>query len=427
MNRVRNLGLAVAVLSLWLTATYVPQARSAPQCPAAPRWDEVQAFRLEGGLKAYWNVYDGSGGSHVAAALCHGFLPVTIQNTFADYPGAQRENINTFLGKLNTNPWRKPDFFERIVRRNIDLALPVAGGIYVHDIEFVFQRSALKAWVLNAIGRRFFSSFTEFEDSYWKEWATWFVLPVKWTRERYTDAVVGIFGPQPFFKETGKIRDYSAQDFAEKHSFDLKLWKSIDPYVDFIITEAYLPDSKPDSVFYIATQIEQNYYRSEKISGKPIFAYLWLRYYGPDWRQATPLVDTFLVEAMTLVPYFSGARAVVLWGHEPSVKSGDPLPYSQLPLFTHTLARLSTVSDLIGRGRLVPGEPANVLWRERRPLVRMFDVGKEGCVALVINPWQAEDAVSSAKVECQGRAYPVAVKGRHATLAQISSGAIILH
>ncbi|MER8772050.1 hypothetical protein NKH63_25405 [Mesorhizobium sp. M0960] len=427
MNRVRNRNLAVAVLSLWLTATYAPQARSAPQCPAASGWDHIQAFKLEGGLKAYWNVYDSGGGIHAAAALCHGFLPVTIQNTFADYPGQQRKSIDAFLGKLNANPWRKPDFFERIVRRNIDINPPSPGGIYVHDIEFVFQRSALKAWIFNAIDGQRFPSFAEFKDAYWKEWATWFALPVKWTRERYKDAVIGIFGPQPFSKETAKIRDYTAQDFAEKHSFDLEMWKSIDPYVDFIVTEAYLPDAKPDSIFYIATHIEQNYYRSEQMSGKPIFAYLWLRYYGPDWRQTTPLVDPYLVEAMTLVPYFSGARAVVLWGHELAVKPGDPLPYSQLPLFTHTLSRLSSVSGLIGRGHLVPGEPANVLWREKRPLVRVFDVGKEGCVALVINPWQAENDVSTANVECQGRTYPLTANGRHATLAQISGDAITLH
>ncbi|TIP30107.1 MAG: hypothetical protein E5X67_03240 [Mesorhizobium sp.] len=427
MSKVSRPGLAVIGLSIWLTALYAPQARSAPQCPAAPGWGQVQAFRLEGGLKAYWNIYDSGGGAHTAAALCRGFLPVKIQNTFSDYPGKQRENIVTFLGKLNANPWRKPDFFERIIRRNIDINPPSPGGIYVHDIEFVFQRSALKAWIFNAIDRQFFSSFAEFEDSYWKEWATWFVLPVKWTRERYKDAVIGIFGPQPFFKETAVIKDYTHQDFAEKHSFDLSLWRNIDPYVDFIITEAYVSDAKPDSVFYIATQIEQNYYRSEKISGKPIFAYLWLRYYRSDWRQATALVDPFLVEAMTLVPYFSGARAVVLWGHESNVRPGSPLPYSQLSLLTHTLSRLSKVSGLIGRGRLVPGEPANVLWRERRPLVRVFDVGKEGCVALVIHPWQAEEAVSSAQVECQGRAFPLTVNGRRATLAQISDEAITLH
>lgn len=419
----------VAVLFICLTLGFAPQAMTASQCSSVPGWDQVQAFELKGGLRAFWNVYDGSRGVHTAAALCRGFLPVTIQNTFADYPGAQRENIETFLGKLSANPWQKPSFFERIIKRNIAAAPPPSpGGIYVHDIEFTFQRSALKAWVYNAVDRRFFPSFTAFEEAYWKEWSTWFILPVKWTRERYKGASVGIFGPQPFFKETDRIKNYTAKEFEDRHSFDLKLWKNIDPYVDFVIVESYVPDGRPDSVFYLATEIEENYHREIKIGGgNPIFAYLWLRYYGPDWRKATALVDPFLVEAMTLVPYFSGARAVVLWGHEPDVKSSDPLPYTQLPLFAHTLSRLSAVSGMIGKGHLLPGEPANVLWREKRPLIRVLDAGKDGCVALAINPWQAERDISATKVACQGRTYPLMVNGRHATLAQISNGTVTLH
>jgi hypothetical protein len=57
----------------------------------------------------------------------------------------------------------------------------------------------------------------------------------------------------------------------------------------------------------------------------------------------------------------------------------------------------------------------------------VYDVAKEGCVALAINPWQADNEVSSAKVDCQGRTYPLTINGRHATLARISGDAVTLH
>ena len=43
-------------------------------------------------------------------ALAHGFRLVNLLNTYADYPGNQKENIDRALKGNRTNPWNKPDF-----------------------------------------------------------------------------------------------------------------------------------------------------------------------------------------------------------------------------------------------------------------------------------------------------------------------------
>ena len=85
-------------------------------------WQSLPYISMQGGLKVFWNVGDGTKGENEKEALAHGFSPLTLVNTFSDYPGAQKENINSHIGKGSHNPWNKPPFFERIVRRNADIS-----------------------------------------------------------------------------------------------------------------------------------------------------------------------------------------------------------------------------------------------------------------------------------------------------------------
>jgi hypothetical protein len=404
-------------------------AASAQTLPTPAGWDSVPAFAMKGGLDAYWNVYDSTTGDHASAAHARGFKSVVIQNTFADYPGNQKENIDQYIGTRGSNPWKMPAFFERIVRRNIAATTPPpAGGIYVHDIEFSFETKSEAAWAVPASrvasGAK---SLADFDAVYYREWARWFIQPVEWTKQQYPTARVGIFGPQPFYTETWNIGQMTPERIAFYHQRDLKLWRPLDPFVDFIAVQAYLPNADAGAVYFIALHLEANYERAQALSGKPIFAYDWLRYYHTDWTKADKPVDPHLVEAMAMVPYFSGARAVVLWGHEPQVKPGDGLPYPDLPLFVRSLARIAELSEQIGRGTLVIDESAHRLWQAKRPLVRRIEGADGECVILALNHWQRDSDTTTVDVPCGMKRVPIVINGRHSTLAHVKGDGVTYH
>jgi hypothetical protein len=381
-------------------------------------WDDLPVLTMQGGLQVFWNVVDNTGGQNEAQAEARGFTPVSLLNTYADYPGKQRENIDTFVGQGSTNPWNKPPFFERIIRRNINQQ--PSTGTYVHDIEFDFEEDVAKAWsdktARDASGAK---DLATFEAAYFREWATWFWLPLKWVKERYPDARVGLYGPQPFRRDYWGIADKDAAQIDGTHRTDWLLWKYIDPHVDFYIASIYLFYDRPESVFYMAANLEENYTRTRELGNKPVYAYEWLRYHESNSSLGNREVDPYLVEAMAVVPFFSGARGVVLWGYEPQLKRGYP-PYETLPIYIRNLERIARLSEKIGRAKLMLDEPAHVVWKERRPLVRRLLVSEDECLVLAINPWQAEGATTRADVACGKDRYPVAMQGRSTTLVHIA-------
>ncbi len=129
-------------LALVLAFTSTAAAQAPPS--AAPGWNDIPTFEMRAGLEAYWDVFDRTEGAHRNEALKRGFQPVSIYNTFADYPGGQRENVDRHIAAQNFNPWNKPTFFERIIKRNIDVSAPK--GLFVHDIEPVLERNPRVAW-----------------------------------------------------------------------------------------------------------------------------------------------------------------------------------------------------------------------------------------------------------------------------------------
>src|SRR5690606_16564936 len=54
-------------------------------------WHGTPSFAMGGGLGAYWNVSDRTGTNQVEA-YSHGFRPLTLINSYADYPGKQKHN-----------------------------------------------------------------------------------------------------------------------------------------------------------------------------------------------------------------------------------------------------------------------------------------------------------------------------------------------
>jgi hypothetical protein len=83
------------------------------------------------------------------------------------------------------------------------------------------------------------------------------------------------------------------------------------------------------------------------------------------------------------------------------------------------LERIAHLSEKIGRARLVIEEPAHVLWKERRPLVRRLLLSEDECLVVAINPWQPEGATTSTEVACGRFRHVVAMEGRHSMLVHI--------
>ena len=378
--------------------------------PAPPPWNEVRAVPMRGGLRAFWNVAGGDNTTNYREAAAHGFEMVDLLSTYSDYPGRQKENIRKTLDANTTNPWQKPEFFERIVKRNIEQR-GNQNAIFVHDIEFSFEEDIDKVWadpVVRAASKT--TTREQFADAYLREWATWFTLPCQWAKERFPGTPIGIYGPQPFRRDYFGIAGKSAQQIDGTHRSDAELWQHIDPFVDYYIASIYVFYDKPDSVYYMAANVEENIERTRRYGSKPLYAYLWLRYHSSNGTLAGQEVAPWLAEAMAALPYFSGARGIALWGSEPR-RQGQY--YHTLPVFMNSLGRVSDLSEKIAAAKLMPDEPAHVLWKAKRPLIRRLRVSADEWIVLAVNPWQAEDAVSTVVVPLENGSVDLEVRGRH--------------
>jgi hypothetical protein len=375
---------------------------------------------MKGGLSAFWNISSGRfSPAHEVAAYQRGFKPLTLLGTYTDYPGGQKENINQAITKP-ANPWARPAFFERTIRRNIALRPP--RGPYVHDIE-INMPTAAQAWA-NEPARRA-SGATDargFGRAYNRAWSEWFILPLRWNKQAYPDTPVGIYGLQPFQRDYWGFVGKATAQKQDAYEADLALWRLIDPYVDFYTASIYAFYDRPDTVMYFAANVEENFKRTRQFGNKPVYAYTWLRFHDSNRQLKNGELTPYLVEAMAIVPYFSGAKGVVAWGWEPKLPGEAALPYQALPLFARSLARVAALSDRIGAGRLVIDTPAHTLWSARRPLIRKVEGVDGECVVMAINPWQDESAESAAPVACGGRTYSVRMRGKHTTLMLLGRG-----
>ncbi len=64
----------------------------------------------------------------------------------------------------------------------------------------------------------------------------------------------------------------------------------------------------------------------------------------------------------------------------------------------------------------MPDEPAHVLWKAKRPLVRRMRVSADEWIILAVNPWQNEDAVSHVEVSLEKSRISVELRGRHSEI-----------
>jgi hypothetical protein len=401
---------------------FVPMCLGASDSEPAPTpWEQIRPVPMSGDLRVFWDVGGRDRAYNEEQAVKHGFKPVDLLGTYSDYPGKQKENINTFLATNRTNPWNKPEFFERIIKRNI-AARGGKGAIFVHDIEFDFEEDIEKAWADEAARVASCAKTKEqFTATYFREWATWFSLPCVWAKKQWPREPVGIYGPQPFRRDYWGLAGKSAAQIDGTHRTDAELWRHIDHHVDFYIASVYVFYDNPGSIYYIASNIEENVQRTRRYGNKPLYAYEWLRYHDSNKKLAGQELAPYLVEAMAVLPYFSGARGLVLWGWEPK---GKGQYYHSLPRFMDSLGRVSDLSAKIAKAKLVIDEPAHVLWKEKRPLVRKLRVSSDEWIVMAVNPWQGETVKKEIAVQCGARSVALTLEGRHTDIFHIQGGRV---
>lgn len=389
-------------------------AAAAAGTNALPAWESIPSIAMKGGLKAFWNVGGKDRDINERAAAAHGFETVALLNTYSDYPGRQKEKIVPD----GANPWNKPPFFERIVRRNIEGSHRQA--IFVHDIEFHFEENTDALWtnaaVRAAAGAQAPAAFRE---AVYREWASWFTLPCRWAKEKFPDTPVGIYGPQPFRRDYWGVAGKDAQQIDGTHKTDGELWQHIAPAVDFCIASVYCFYDDPGSVYYMGANIEENAQRMRRHGDKPTYAYLWLRYHDSNKQLKGREVADYLAESMAVLPFFCGARGVVLWGWEPK---GQGPYYETLPLFVRSLKRVADLSEEIAAAAPDNDEPVHVAWKAKRPLIRKLRVSGSEWLVLVCNPWQKDDAESRVTARCGATDIQLAVRGRHTEIYRIANG-----
>lgn len=407
--------------SLMAGAAFFASAALAAEVPLeGPSWESIRSVALQGALKIFWNV-GGADPRNAGQAAAKGFLSVDLLNSYADYPGKQKENIGEYLRGNTVNAWRKPPFFERICRRNI-AQKEGRGALFVHDIEFPFEQSVERAWAdtetRQSSGAR---TLEEFADAYWREWATWFSQPCLWAKQQFPHQPVGIYGIQPFHRDYWGVAGKEAQQIDGTHANDALLWRHIDPCVDFYVASIYVFYDDPGSVYYMAANVEENWQRTRPFGDKPLYAYEWMRYHNSNKELNGQELAPYLVEAMAVLPFFSGARGLVLWGWEPG-STGQP--YQRLPLFMDSLSRLSSLSAQLSTAAWEPDEPAHVLWKQKRPLVRRMRAGPREWIVLAIDPWQADADTKNIPVICGEETFSLPLNGRHTGIHHIRDGRV---
>jgi hypothetical protein len=390
----------------------------APKTSSITPWEKIRSVPMKGDLRAFWNVGGGDKEFNREQAVAHGFELVDISNTYSDYWGKPRTDIKA----VRDNPWKKPEGFETIIRRNIT-KVSGKGSIFVHDIEFDLEDKAEKAWAnLEVRAASGATKEAAFREAYYKEWASWYSLPCKWAKEADPARPVGLYGAQPFRRDYHGIAGKDAKQIDGTHVSDAAMWKHIDPFVDFYVSSVYVFYDDPGSFYYIASNVEENHKRTRQFGKKPVYAYVWFRYHESNKKLMNQeLADEYL-EAMAVLPYFSGAKGVVVWGGEPPDHKGQY--YAGMPVFMNSLGRIADLSEKISKASLVIDEPAHVLWKEKRPLTRKLKVSDDEWIVLVAYPWQKDNARSTINVICGKRTVKLEIEGHHTEIYHVQAGKV---
>ncbi len=391
---------------------------------APPPWEDMPTIVMKGDLKVFWSVYGGDRDYNVAGSSKKGWRPSIFISTLTKDESGPSKDI---LGSTDrSNPWQKPAFFEEVVRLN-QSHYKKPPFIY-NNIEIAINWDADKLWEnpkLRALSKA--NTKAEFIDRYFQEWATWHTLPLSWSRQLNPKATIGLYGQQIFQRDYWKLISATREQVAAMHRDSDRLWKHIDPFVDYYITDVYYFYDQPDSVYYLAANVEENYLGSLKYAAphqppKPLYTFSRLRYTeGGNRLIQDKQIYPYLAEAAAVVPYFTGAKGVTIWGWEPDTKGQ---PYYNLPAFMRGLSRVAKVSEQLAKAQLVIDQPAYLLWQKKEPLIRKMQVSNTEWVVMLIDPWQAEDKNRDLKVILNNQTFTLNVKGKTPEIYHIKNAKV---
>lgn len=389
-----------------------PREPLAAHAPLARGWAALPAVQLVAPFRVFWGVYGRDNQANVVEAQKHGFEIAVGTQTLADYPGKQKENIARYLRSQSVPLPEKPPYFWKVVRRNIRETDTTSAAMLYQDIELGLRAklAASDAGAAQPSRQR--------SQSYLHALASWYVMPATWARELVPAIPVGIYGVQPFTRDYwGFVQSRTHEELLARHADDLPLWRAVEPSVDYAVSSVYVFYENPTAPYYIAANVEENVAAEKSLGNKPVYAFVWLRYHPGAGVQQDREVSTEIAEAEAVLPFFAGARGVVLWGYEP--RKDGPY-YVDLAPFMSMLHQFARLTPKLADARLVlDGGSAFQLWHDKKPLVRKFVRPDGECIVLAIDPYLEAGESRTIDVECSGAAYPVRLHGAHPTVSDV--------
>jgi hypothetical protein len=391
---------------------------------APPQWNALPTVNLKGDLKAFWSVYGGDRDYNVSNATQKGFQSKVFIGTFRKQEIGGDKDIEKTMDF--SNPWQKPPFFEEVVRFNANIYKHTP--LLYHNIEINLNWDADKLWEntkLRSLSQA--KNKEEFGDRYFQEWATWHTLPLRLSKQINPKATVGLYGQQVFQRDYWKLSTAKPEQVAAMHKASSRFWKYIDPYVDYYIADVYYFYDQPDSVYYLAANVEENYLGSLQYAApgkppKPLYTFSRLRYTeGGNRLIQDKQIYPYLAEAAAVVPYFTGAKGVTIWGWEQNTKGQ---PYYNMSAFMRGLNRVAQVSEKLSKAKLVIDEPAYQLWQKKAPLIRKMQVSSTEWLVMVMDPWQAEDKNRDLSVNLNNQTFSLNVKGKTPEIYHIQNAKV---
>ena len=255
----------------------------------------------------------------------------------------------------------------------------------------------------------------EFAGAYFREWASWFSLPCQWAKQDRPGMPVGLYGPQPFRRDYWGVAGKSAQQIDGTHRSDAELWQYIDPQVDFYVASVYVSTTIPAR----STTSRRTSRRTTCGHGGTATSRS-TRTSGCD---TTTPTRSWLARIGSVPGGSDGRGALFLrrQGRGPlGLGTGAKGPVLREPAAVRPKpGRISDLSERLAKAELVIDEPAHVLWKEKRPLVRKFKLSDDEWVVLAVNPWQADVARSSTRATCGTKTVELPLVGRHTGIFEV--------
>jgi hypothetical protein len=172
-----------------------------------------------------------------------------------------------------------------------------------------------------------------------------------------------------------------------------------------------------DYLAYLLFVIEANRYWSNK----DIIPFVWLNYHD-SFNPSTPFVPRFVAEATAIMPFFSGAKGLWLWGYPDETKQENFATYEYFIAALHRLSQHKRFFE--GNYELVIPQPAIENAQSQTPIWRGVVKGNEILIAAQ-NPYANSDSqVSTIMVKYQNWQKEISLTGREVFLCSFDKSVV---